>query len=164
MKRLPVERRPYVSGSSGPTAAVDAVERLTFAALGLTSRSLAETPTADRLTLTQWRLLALLHDTRHATRLTALASAAGMSLPSASRLVSRLAARGLIDAEPDKSDTRALRIGLSSPGSAVVAAVVAERRRLLLDALRVAPLSADAVGELAATAEQIVRVSASELA
>jgi len=115
------------------------------------------------MTLTQWRLLALLHDTSHATRLTELASAAGMSLPSASRLVSRLAARGLIHAEPDKSDTRALRIGLSSPGTAVVEAVIAQRRSLLLDALGAVPLSADAVANLAATAEEIVRVSASEL-
>jgi DNA-binding MarR family transcriptional regulator len=58
-----------------------------------------------------------------------------MSLPSASRMVSRLAARGLLRSAPDTDDRRALQITLTPAGERVVADVVGRRQRLVADAL-----------------------------
>jgi DNA-binding MarR family transcriptional regulator len=110
---------------------VAAVESMVSASIALTARTLAATPGAAELTLSQWRLLALASRTEAGMRLGALANAAGMSPPSASRMLARLAARGLVASARDSGDRRAVGIAPTDQGRHVVAAVLAERARLI---------------------------------
>jgi DNA-binding MarR family transcriptional regulator len=109
---------------------VAAVESMVSASIGLTARTLATTPGAAELTLSQWRLLALASRTEAGMRLGALASAAGMSPPSASRMLARLAARGLVASVRDSGDRRAVGIAPTEDGRRVVADSPAEGARL----------------------------------
>jgi DNA-binding MarR family transcriptional regulator len=142
---------------------VDAIEELTFAALGVTSRSLDEGARSTRLTLTQWRLIALLERAGRDVRLGALADAAGISMPSASRLVARLSARGLVDTRRDPGDARAVHITLSATGRSTAAAVIRRRRALVAEALATTTLSARFAHEVLAAAALLISASRSSI-
>jgi DNA-binding MarR family transcriptional regulator len=142
---------------------VDALEELIFAALGVTSRTLADTPSAARLTLTQWRLLALLERVKSPVRLGELAAAAAMSVPSASRLVARLATRGLVQSLADPSDARALRIGLTAEGRRVTADVISDRRALVARSVERTDLPSGHALELSRVAACLISESRSSL-
>lgn len=120
------------SASSPPVGAdlVRALDRLAYAAVGATARALVATPAAD-LTLTQWRVLALLHQVDEPLRLGDVAAALGTSMPSASRLIDRLQRRRLVDSVADALDRRARCISLTPPGAAVVGLVLENRRSLI---------------------------------
>jgi DNA-binding MarR family transcriptional regulator len=135
---------------------IDPFERMIYAALGLTSRALAETAEAGRLTLTQWRILALLDEQREPVTLSELATSAAVSLPSASRLVNRLAQRGLVEVSPHKDDARALRIALSAKGRRVATVVIARRRELVAQALGATPLPDSFTRTLRDVADRLV--------
>ncbi len=118
-----------------PERVIDAVERLIFASVGLTTRALQASAAAGDLTVPQWRLVALLGEAERPLRVGEIAERMGMSLPSASRLVARVEERGLVTGEPDARDRRALLVGLSAGGRTVLDDVVAIRRRLVAEAL-----------------------------
>lgn len=148
---------PAIASGTDEALTIDAIEHMIFAGIGVTSRTLAETPAASDITLTQWRLLALLEEKDGGVRLGELAQAAAMSLPSASRLVTRLATRGLLVAVPDRDDGRALRIELTSHGRNVTAGVIAHRRALVAAALADSSISPTFAEDVRAAAEQIVK-------
>ncbi len=145
----------------GSIEVVAAVEQLIFAAVALTARSLAATPGAIDLTIGQWRILALLHGASGPVRLSALAGTMGMSMPSASRMVARLGARGLVSSAVDPEDRRAVLLSLTKHGSQVVDVVLHHRRRVVSDALADLRLPARAVGHLVAVAEGLTQGAAS---
>lgn len=116
------------------TALAAAVDTLLMAAIGLTTRTLASSPARD-LTVPQWRMLALLDESAGGIRLTDLADATGMSLPSASRMVNRLVTRGFVRSEPDPADRRAVQITLTAAGRSTVDDVLRRRHEAVATAL-----------------------------
>jgi DNA-binding MarR family transcriptional regulator len=128
-------------------ALIAAVDALLMAAVGLTSRTLASSPAGD-LTVAQWRMLALLDDSSGGIRLTDLAEASGMSLPSASRMVNRLVTRGFVRSEPDPIDRRAVQITLTDAGRSTVEDVMRRRHEVVASALGGRSLPQAVVDEL----------------
>jgi DNA-binding MarR family transcriptional regulator len=133
---------------TAPSELVPAVEALISASIGVTARTLASTPLATDLTLSQWRMLAVVKRSGGAIRLGALADAAAMSPPSTSRMLARLAARDLVRSVREPGDRRAVRIEPTDRGAAVVGAVLAERERLVVCALARADPPPGLAGEL----------------
>jgi DNA-binding MarR family transcriptional regulator len=151
------------TGDAGMTVPADgallaAVDALLMAAVGLTSRTLASSPARD-LTVTQWRMLALLDDSDTGIRLTDLADATAMSLPSASRMVNRLVARGFARSEPDETDRRAVRITLTDEGRATVDDVLRRRHAAVAEALDGRSLSETFAHELRTLAATLAAVA-----
>jgi DNA-binding MarR family transcriptional regulator len=127
-----------VAGASGELVA--AIEAIISASIAVTARTLARTRAASDLTLSQWRMLAVVSRSGGGIRLGALADAAAMSPPSASRMLARLAARDLVRSVREPGDRRAVRIEPTDRGATVVGAVLAERERVIVRALaRAAP-------------------------
>jgi len=119
--------------SSPSTGVVDALERLIGAAVGLTTVAIAQAAPAD-LTFQQWRALVVVGH-RGGVRVGELATRVGMSMPSASRLVDRLEARGYVSTSRDPRDGRGTIVALTDHGAEVRHAVMARRRALLAAAL-----------------------------
>jgi DNA-binding MarR family transcriptional regulator len=123
-----------------PSELVAAVEALISASIGVTARTLANTPVATDLTLSQWRMLAVVSRSGGGIRLGALADAVAMSPPSASRMLARLVARDLVRSVPEPGDRRAVRIEQTDRGTPVVGGVLAVGVRVIVRALaRAAP-------------------------
>ena len=80
------------------------------------------------LTVAQYSLLAPLLDAAEPPGLGELAEAAGVSSPTATRMLDGLERKGLVVRERCERDRRAVRLSLTSPG---VDAVRAQRRRQL---------------------------------
>ena len=128
--------------SASPTAA-DA-ELTAFAAafeefVRAAKRARARVEPDATLTTSQYDLLCPLiegDDARLGLR--ELARAAGVSAPTATRMVDGLAARGIVTREPAPDDRRAVRIALTAEGRAAVLdrrAHQLDRRRALFDRL-----------------------------
>lgn len=115
---------------------IDRVEELAFALVALTTAALTVQSDGLEPTFRQWRLLVLVGRSSEGLRLQDIAAALDASAPSASRLVRRLQARGLITVSRDAIDRRGIRVTLSTEGQRLRHAVVAERRRLLAASLR----------------------------
>lgn len=116
-----------------PAEIIEALELLMFGAIGLTTLALAGSATRE-LTLSGWRALVILNRSEK-TRVGVLASAVGMPLPSASRLVRRLERDGLVTTERDEADRRATLVKLTPAGHQLRDRVVARRRALMEEAL-----------------------------
>ncbi len=114
---------------------LDALERIAFAAVAVTTAALDEGPQRD-LTFLGWRALVVLGEAGHPVRISDLGIRLGLSRPSVSKLVRRLERHGLVDRSADAADGRVLLVTLSPRGSEVRAAVVARRRDLLATAMR----------------------------
>jgi len=119
---------------------VHEVERLLTAGIGITARAIEQTPEAKDLTLLQWRVLVVAAEPA-GIRIGELAVHLGVSVPSASRLVRRVDARGLVTATRDDDDRRVTTVGVSTRGRRVVDAVVGVRRDLIRRALTDIPNS-----------------------
>ncbi|HET9613464.1 MAG TPA: MarR family transcriptional regulator [Candidatus Limnocylindrales bacterium] len=141
----------------GPSL-VETLDLVLMAAIGLTSRALSTSPARD-LTVGQWRMLTVLDQADRGSRLTELAEAIGMSLPSASRMVSRLATRGLVSSRPDVDDRRAVRIELTREGRDMVEGVLRRRRTSVDGALGDIRLSTSFLDELRSVADALVRAA-----
>lgn len=137
----------------GGTDLASAVERLLTAGIGITARAIDQTPDAIDLTLVQWRVLVIASGTE-GLRIGELAAHLGISVPSASRLVRRIEAQGLLTATRAVDDRRATNIALTEAGRRIVEAVVRRRRELIGQALPAEPGAAPThaarvVGEIA---------------
>ncbi len=115
---------------------VDAVERLAFSLVALTTAAMAADGQALEPTFRQWRLLVVLGESADGYRLGEIAGRIGGSAPSASRLVRRLEVRGLVTITRDPADGRSIRVALSPAGRAIRAAVIDARRGLISETLR----------------------------
>jgi DNA-binding MarR family transcriptional regulator len=110
------------------------IERLLTAGVGITARAIGSVDAASDLTLLQWRLLVLAATSR-GMRVGDVAQQLGISAPSASRLVSRTAARGLVSTTRADGDRRASVVRITRVGANLVAAVMRARRRMVKTAL-----------------------------
>jgi DNA-binding MarR family transcriptional regulator len=110
------------------------IERLLSAGIGITTRAIDETADAADLTLAQWRVLVVAAQ-GGSVRVGELADRLGISVPSTSRLVRRVEARGLVNATRALDDRRATDVNLTPGGRALVEAVVGRRRELIQRAL-----------------------------
>lgn len=106
------------------------IERLLTSGIGITARAIDQTPEATELTLVQWRVLVIASQTE-GLRIGELAAHLGISIPSASRLVRRIEAQGLLTALRADDDRRATNIALTKTGGEIVEAVVRRRRKLI---------------------------------
>ncbi len=116
-----------------PPTLVDAVERLVRVGVSLTTHALAEAPGAE-LTLQQWRVLVLVAE-GEGLRVGEVAARVGLGFPSASRLVGRLEAAGLVRHDRDPDDGRASRVAATARGRRVAGSVIDRRRSLIAEAL-----------------------------
>jgi DNA-binding MarR family transcriptional regulator len=114
------------------TDPVAELERVVIGAVGLTTRALAEAAPGTDLTFPQWRALLILGEDADGARVGQVAARVGVTLPATSRLLRRLAARGLVTLGSDEQDHRATRARLTESGAAVRASIL----RYRLDALR----------------------------
>ncbi len=114
------------------TDPVTELERVVVGAVGLTTRALAEAAAGTDLTFPQWRALLILGEDADGARVGQVAARVGVTLPATSRLLRRLAARGLVTLGADEQDHRATRARLTDAGAAVRASIL----RYRLDALR----------------------------
>jgi len=117
-------------------ASAESLESLVSASVGLTARALLASPGADELTLTQWRSLVVLSESEAPMRVSDLGRSIGASLPSTSRLVSRLRGRGVLILSPSEADRRVTLISLTDRGREVVAAVRTVRHGFILAAIK----------------------------
>ena len=114
----------------------DALLRASRALVGIAARSLAD---VDEVTLPQFRALVVV-GSRTTTSMSDLAFSLDVHPTTATRLCDRLAEKGLIRREPGVDDRRAIEIGLTGAGRALVGRVTARRRRdLALIASRMQP-------------------------
>ena len=113
---------------------LDAIERITFASVALTTRVLDEVAGAD-LTMLGWRVLVIVGHASGDLRLGELADRLGISRPSATKAVQRLQRRGLVETARDHADARGRRLRLTPDGIQLRETVLARRRRLLVDTI-----------------------------
>lgn len=126
-EEAPSEAAPAIDGRL--QRLLEPLEQLIVASVGLTSVALTGAAPGD-LTLQQWRALVVL-GRDGPIRVGDVAARVGMSLPSGSRLVSRLEERGYVATARDPRDRRGTIVTLSERGMEVRSAVI-ERRRLLV--------------------------------
>jgi DNA-binding MarR family transcriptional regulator len=106
------------------------LEPLMVGAVALTARAIsAEEP---ELTLVQWRVLVVVHARSAGATVGQIADAVGATSSAVSRLLGRLARRGLVRMEPHPQDGRATQVRVTVRGADVVKRVVTRR----LEALR----------------------------
>lgn len=138
--------------------AVDALERLAFGLVAITSRAIEEV-SAGELTLQQWRVLVVLGGVDDGLRVSEVARRITASGPSTSRIAHRLEQRGLLTHRSDPDDRRAVRLQLSPAGVATRARIVEHRRRLIgetLTGVRLSPAAARHLEAIAAVFDRWV--------
>ena len=104
----------------------DAVLRASRLLVAVSARSIASVDEA--ITIPQFRLLVVL-DTRGPVKLTALAEHLAVNPSTATRMVDRLVAAGLVSREANPASRRELVVALTESGSAVVREVTQRRRK-----------------------------------
>ena len=112
------------------TRTVGAIERLVTAAVGLTTRTLAQARVASDITLPQWRALVVVAQA-DGIRVGEIGARVGLGLPAASRLVRRLERRGLVTTERDERDRRATVVRPTDRGRRLWRDVEEHRCRLI---------------------------------
>ncbi len=108
---------------------VDALERIVFAGVALTTRALSEARADLDLTLAQWRVLVVLGGTEDGATISQVAGRIGVTLPATSRQLRRLERRGLVEVGRDQLDRRATRVRLTPLGRSARDDVISFRRR-----------------------------------
>jgi len=123
---------------------IDVVERLAVSLVAITNAAITAGGAGLEPTFRQWRLLVVLGEAADGLRLADVTQAIGGSAPSASRLVRRMEARGLVAVQPDGADRRAIRVHLTEDGARVRSAILGARRELLGSGIaRLTPSAAD---------------------
>jgi DNA-binding MarR family transcriptional regulator len=112
---------------------VDAVERIILGGVALTARALDGE--VEDLTFPQWRVLTIVGEHEANAHVKGVGQRAGVSAPSASRLLRRLEDRGLIELQRDTQDRRFMRVRLTEAGHAARSHVIERRRILIREAL-----------------------------
>jgi DNA-binding MarR family transcriptional regulator len=136
------------------------VELAARALLTLSTRASLDMPAS--VSLTQLRALAAVEDIESCT-LSALAEALLISISSASRLVDRVAAAGLLDRRQSETSRREITLRVTPRGKRLLRRHESSRRAVFADALReISPDEAAALlTGLRAVAEHMARTEAS---
>lgn len=121
-------------GSMDAPQPLDALERITFAAVAVTTTALDEVG-GHELTFLAWRALVVLGSAGGPIRASDLGARLHASKPSTSKLIRRLEHRGLVALDSDPADGRVVLVRLSDGGASLRAAVIVRRREFLADAL-----------------------------
>jgi DNA-binding MarR family transcriptional regulator len=114
-----------------------------FGSVAVTSRALATV--GLELTFAQWRVLVVAgENAEEGATVTEIADRLGSEISPVSRLVSRLARRGLVTADKDQRDRRVTRVRVSGAGREIRDTVIEQRRELLAEVLAAAgPIDRD---------------------
>jgi DNA-binding MarR family transcriptional regulator len=133
---------------AAPRTARDALEALAFGSVAVTSRAL--TTVGLELTFAQWRVLVVVGENpEEGATVTEIAARLGAEISPVSRLVGRLARRGLVDADKDERDRRVTRVTVSERGRELRDTVIERRREFLTEVLAAAgPIEPDVVAAL----------------
>ncbi len=131
---------------------VEHLDYLAFALVALTARALYDV--GGEMPLLQWRALVEL-DGAGPLRLGELAARLPTSAPSTSRLVRRMAQRGLLETRPVPTDGRGITVHLTANGQSLRTTVIGRRQNLINDALTSASVPADLRGGLAALGQRL---------
>jgi len=102
-----------------------ALEQIAIGSVAVTARAIAAA--AADLTFLQWRALVVVGAHPEGVTVGDLATGVGLQQSPASRLVSRLAARGIVTSTPSASDRRVRLVALSAKGRTLRAAVLESR-------------------------------------
>src|SRR5262245_30267714 len=122
---------------------VHAIERLLSAGIGITARAIGDAPGAATLTLGQWRVLMIACSTE-GLRVGELAAHLGISVPSASRMIRRIEAQGLLTATRAREDRRVTVVRPTEAGQRLVHDVTARRQGLIASTLHSGTRAGDA--------------------
>jgi DNA-binding MarR family transcriptional regulator len=115
--------------------------------VAVTTRALAST--ALDLTFVQWRVLVIVGEDEDGATVSEIAIRLGAEISPLSRLVGRLARRGLVATGKDERDRRVTRVNLTDAGRAIRETVIRRRRELLAVVLAgIGPIGADVVAVL----------------
>lgn len=145
----PVSFRAVVQTQHGGTSphALDALEAVAFGAVAVTTRALASV--GLELTFAQWRALVIVGESPDGASVSEIAERVGSELSPASRLVARMASRGLVELDKDPGDRRVTRVTLTPAGADARTSVLNRRLALLTAVIAAAgPISAEAVDGL----------------
>jgi DNA-binding MarR family transcriptional regulator len=133
---------------------ISVLERLVVGSVALTARAIAA---ADaELTLMQWRVLLVVGEDDEGAAVGAIASRTGAHASPASRVVSRLKRRGLVQTNKSDRDARVVCVTLTEAGRKLRTRVIEARRRDLADCLAIAsltPADSEALARLAQSFE-----------
>ena len=131
-----VQTQDPIRGAQG------ALEAIAFGAVAITTRAIATV--GLELTFAQWRVLVVVGTSADGATVTEIASRLGAEISPVSRLVTRLARRGLVDARKDGHDRRVTRVTITDDGLEIRETVLARRREMLADVMAEAgPLTPD---------------------
>jgi len=125
--------RPVAAHRRVDAAAANGLEAITYGAVAVTARAIASN--GAELTFPQWRVLVIVGETTGGASVSEVAARLGSELSPTSRVVRRLARRGLVVTSKSVADRRVTRIQLTSPGRELRDAVLRGRRALLEDVL-----------------------------
>jgi DNA-binding MarR family transcriptional regulator len=110
---------------------VDALARIVFGGVALTSQALDHAAQGRDLTFTQWWAIAIVGEADTGLRVGDVARRMNATLQATSHLLRRLEDRGLLSLARDEQDRRATVARLTPEGVGFRAAVLAHRRELL---------------------------------
>ena len=119
-----------------------------MAGVAITTRALADASDDWELTFPQWRALLIVGEADDGATVSAVAARVGVTVPATSRLLQRLARRGLLNATSDEQDRRATRARLTARGIAVRERIIGRRRALIAERARTLRLSDSTLHEL----------------
>ena len=111
-------------------AVTDALETIAVGSVAVTNAAL-ETAGGRALSVEQWRAILLVGDDRGGRRISEVARLVSVTVPATSRLLRRLALRGLVSLDPDPRDARATICRLTDRGVQLRRTVLRDRRKLL---------------------------------
>ena len=135
---------------------LDALEFLAVGSVAITERAIAAAG-AD-LTFVQWRVLLIVGSQAEGATVGEIAARIGAHASPASRLVSRLRRRGVVDATTDAADRRVTRLTLTAAGRDLRQRVLDRRRldlgKLMADA-RLTARDGATIGRLARQFERV---------
>ena len=136
-----------VQGQAPVRGAHAALEAVAFGSVAVTTRAIAAA--GLDLTFAQWRVLVVVGERPNGATITEVAARLGAEISPVSRLVSRLARRGVVKARKDDQDRRVTRVTVTEEGRALRETVIARRRELLADVLAAAgPIGPEAEAAL----------------
>jgi DNA-binding MarR family transcriptional regulator len=125
------ERATFWGVSTTPDATIDALARIVFGGVALTSVALDHATDGRDLTFTQWWAIVIVGESDEGCRVSEVARRTNATVQATSHLLRRLEGRGFISLTRDERDRRATLARLTPSGARFRAAVLAHRRRLL---------------------------------